>query len=533
MVRNIVFSVLVAVLFFTDVTRAQNVHKLKVESATVFLSGVQMYCSANLSFTAGENEIVFTNVAADVNNQSLTVGASSGITVASVTLKNDYLTPENLSPKALSLRDSIETLNSKKQDLTNKVAVLAEEIALLQENRKVSGVNSGLSVAELQKMENCLDQKMKDESLLKKVNELIAKLSKQLNEEKTKNTQPSGQLVVKFIANSSMNGDVYISYVSKNAGWTPVYDIKAESINEPLKLYYKANVFQNTGVKWDKVHLVLSTGNPNASAQAPALSPWYLSFYSPKPYYNSVTTAAPPATMHAYKKALVEGAKEEDKAVDYNGVADFVNVDNTGINTSFDIQLPYTIPSDNQKHLVSIQKYDVPAAYRYFTVPKSDNDVFLEALATNWEDLNLLAGPTNVFYEGTYVGQGYLDMKNVKDSMVFSLGRDKKIVTKRERDKKLRSVKTIGTNVREKFAYTITIRNTRKESINLVVQDQLPVSNDKDIQLEDTDTGWSEYDDKTGILKWTLNMKPNETQNLTFGFTVKYPKDKTVENLPK
>ena len=115
--------------------------------------------------------------------------------------------------------------------------------------------------------------------------------------------------------------------------------------------------------------------------------------------------------------------------------------------------------------------------------------------------------------------------------MTLSLGRDKKIVVKRERNIKLRSVKTIGSNVRETFAYTITVRNTRKESIALIVQDQLPVSNDKDIVIEDADAGNSEHDEITGMMKWTLSLNANEAKDLTFGYTIKYPKGKTVANL--
>ncbi len=218
-------------------------------------------------------------------------------------------------------------------------------------------------------------------------------------------------------------------------------------------------------------------------------------------------------------------------ATENTSINNYVSVDNAGINTSFDIDLPYTIPSDGQQHLVAIKKYELPATYRYYAVPKLDKDAFLQAQVTNWEDLNLLPGQTNIFYEGTYVGQGTIDVRNVKDTMTISLGRDKKIVVKRERDMKLRSVKTIGTNVRETFVYNITVRNTRKENINLIIEDQQPVSNDKDILIEDKDTGGSEYDELTGAMKWTLSLNANETKKVEFGYTIKYPKGKTVDNL--
>ncbi len=155
----------------------------------------------------------------------------------------------------------------------------------------------------------------------------------------------------------------------------------------------------------------------------------------------------------------------------------------------------------------------------------------MQAQVTNWEDFNMLPGQTNIFYEGTYVGQGTIDPANTKDTMGISLGRDKKIIVKREQDKKLRSVKTIGSNVRETYAYNITLRNTRKETVTIELQDQMPVSNDKDIVIEDKETSGADYNETTGLMKWTVTLKPNETKAIPFGYTLKYPKGKRLTGM--
>lgn len=535
------YRISVAVIVcFTSVVHAQTQQRLNIDAATVFLSGAELSSSAKINLVKGENELLFTNVAGDVNSQSLTVKATNGVVVESATFQNNFLAAESLSPKAKELKDSIELLKENKELTANKIKVLNEQLTVLKDNGKVGGANTGLSVAELVKMldlinvrmEGYLNQRSKLEEQQKKTDERIVKLTKQLDEEQKKDYQPGGQLLVKFYAKEATATSVTIDYVVPHAGWSPTYDVMADDANSPVKLFYKANIYQNSGVKWNNVRLSLSTGNPQEGVDAPVMSPWYLSFYTP-PVYNRTNAAAP----MMYKKSLrAEGdasmGATSDMKQEETSINNYVSVDNAGINTSFDIDLPYTIPSDGQQHLVAIKKYDVPATYRYFVVPKMDKDAFLQAQITGWEDLNLLPGQTNIFYEGTYVGQGYMDVRNVKDTMTISLGRDKKIVVKREQDKKLRSVKTIGTNIRETFAYTISIRNTRKEKINLTVQDQQPVSNDKDIVLEDKTTGdASEYDEATGIMKWNVTLAPNESKNISFGYTVKYPKGKTITGL--
>ena len=531
----------VAMVCFTTVAHAQTQQRLNIDAATVFLSGAELTSSAKINLVKGENELLFTNVAGDVNSQSLTVKATNGVVVECATFQNNFLAAESLSPKAKELKDSIELLKENKELTGNKIKVLNEQLTVLKDNGKVGGANTGLSVAELVKMldlinvrmEGYLNQRSKLEEQQKKTDERIVKLTKQLDEEQKKDYQPGGQLLVKFYAKEATSTSVSIDYVVPHAGWSPTYDIMADDANSPVKLFYKANIYQNSGVKWNNIRLSLSTGNPQEGVDAPVMSPWNLSFYTP-PVYNRTNASAPrmyQKSMRAEGDAVSAGAASDLKAEE-TSINNYVSVDNAGINTNFDIDLPYTIPSDGQQHLVAIKKYDVPASYRYFVVPKMDKDAFLQAQITGWEDLNLLPGQTNIFYEGTYVGQGYMDVRNVKDTMTISLGRDKKIVVKREQDKKLRSVKTIGTNIRETFAYTISIRNTRKEKINLTVQDQQPVSNDKDIVLEDKTTGdASEYDEATGIMKWNVSLAPNESKSISFGYTVKYPKGKTITGL--
>jgi uncharacterized protein (TIGR02231 family) len=531
-------------LLAISIVQAQPQQKLVIEQATVFLSGAELISTAKLNLNKGENEILFTNVAGDVNSQSLSVSATNGVVVASATFQNNYLATEALSPKAQQIKDSIELMTEYKQLIHNKIVVIDEQLAVLRENRKVGGAQTGLSVAELTKMldlintrmENYLNQKNKHETVVKKTDERITKLNKQLEEEQKKDYQPGGQLLVKFYAKEATSTSIAVNYIVPHAGWSPTYDIWADDASGPVKLYYKANIYQNSGVKWDNVRLSLSTGNPNEGVQAPVMSPWYLTFYSPQVYdykniNNDQSRASRAYSANRYKSAESPSVASGGANMEQSSINEYVTIDNSGVNTTFDIELPYTIPSDSKQHLVAIKRFELPATYRYYSVPKLDKDVFLQAKITNWEDLNLLPGTTNIFYEGTYVGQGAIDPRNVKDTMVVSLGRDKKIVVKRVRNTKLRSVKYIGTNVRETFAYTITLRNARKEIINLTIQDQQPISNDNSIVIEEKDLGNSEYNETTGLMNWTVTLNPNESKELNFGYTVKYPKGKTVTGL--
>jgi len=521
------------------VLHAQIKEKTTIESATVFLNGAELTSTAHVNLVQGENDVLFTNVAGNVNQQSLNISADKDVVVESSTFQNNYLTNDNLTPRGKELKDSIEIMNRERNLTNNKIAVIDEQLSVLAENKKVGGDKTGLSVIELQKMldllnvklESYLNNKLALQERITKIDERLTRLNQQLGAEQNRDFQPGGQLRVKFYAAHAASSDVVITYVVPNAGWSPTYDLRVDKVNDPVHLLYKANVYQNSGIKWNNVHITLSTGNPSENAQSPVLTPNYLAFYQPPAptpmYKNSMTEQKDVESMAPMRGNVYQ----KSAAIEQSSMNQYVQVDNAGINAKFDISLPYSIPSDGQQHLVAIKTYDMPASYRYYAVPKLNESVFLQAQVTNWEDLNLLPGNTNIFYEGSYVGQGSIDMRNTNDTLNFSLGKDKKIIIKRELDKERRSVKMIGSNVRETFAYNISIRNTRKEPADVVILDQVPVSNDKDIVIEDIDKNDGDYNENTGEVKWELNIKPNDTKKLHVGYTVKYPKGKTITGL--
>ncbi|MBZ0097947.1 MAG: DUF4140 domain-containing protein, partial [Taibaiella sp.] len=60
---------------------AQTKQRADIESATVFLNGAELFSKAKVNLPAGESEVLFTNIAGNVNQQSLNIGAGSGVVV--------------------------------------------------------------------------------------------------------------------------------------------------------------------------------------------------------------------------------------------------------------------------------------------------------------------------------------------------------------------------------------------------------------------------------------------------------------------
>ncbi len=194
----------------------------------------------------------------------------------------------------------------------------------------------------------------------------------------------------------------------------------------------------------------------------------------------------------------------------------------------FEIETPYNISSDGKVTTIDMRNLELPAEYEYQSVPKIEQEAFLIAKVRDWEQYNLLEGEANLYFENTFVGKSVLDTKNMEDTLEISLGRDRSVVIKREKQKELSSRQFIGNNKSESRLWKITVRNNKTSNINIVLYDQIPVSTVKEIQVEDTELSGGKLNKDTGEVNWKLEIKPKESKELKIGYTVKYPKDKTV-----
>lgn len=193
-------------------------------------------------------------------------------------------------------------------------------------------------------------------------------------------------------------------------------------------------------------------------------------------------------------------------------------------NLEYVIEIPYSIPSDGQDYTLRIKESGVPVEYMHHAIPKLGNDVFLTAELTDWSALNLLSGKSGIYYQGTYVGETYIDAEESSDTLRISLGRDKSVTISREGDKEKFDKKTFGNNIREVSGWKITVRNNKNTAVRLIVEDQYPVSELKSIQVEQLGAPDAKVDNTNGRITWKFELQPGEKKELTFSYSVKYPK---------
>ena len=318
-----------------------------------------------------------------------------------------------------------------------------------------------------------------------------------------------------------------------SAGWSPIYDIRAINVNKPVELHYRANIYQRTGIDWNNVKLSVSTGNPRQNGVIPILNVWYLNFYNQntrsKSLANYTSNQLSESEMQL-DEVQVQGAQVASYNKKASNASNYTTVNQGQTNTIFEIALPYSIPSSNKQVNVKVQKWDLPASYRYYAVPRLDPDAYLQARITGWEDLSLLGGDVNIFFEGTYVGQSYLNPTILSDTLDISLGKDKNIVIKRKKIKDKNSSAILGSTKKMNIAWSIEVKNNKSDAIHLVIEDQIPLSNRKDVEVILGDKSGASLNDKTGFLTWDFMLDSKKGKDFDFNYSIKYPKEVVISN---
>ena len=62
-----------------------------------------------------------------------------------------------------------------------------------------------------------------------------------------------------------------------------------------------------------------------------------------------------------------------------------------------------------------------------------------------------------------------------------------------------------------------------------MVQDQYPISVNKDIEVNDVKAADGQINKETGIITWNISLQPGAEKKLQISYAVKYPKDRRVD----
>jgi uncharacterized protein (TIGR02231 family) len=351
-------------------------------------------------------------------------------------------------------------------------------------------------------------------------------------------TKPSAKLELRIdlAAVAATRATLRVTYAVRHARWVPLYDARldtsASDHKMALELVRRAEIVQSTGEDWSNVALSVSTVRTARGGNAPELKT-LIAQYPPPP--APLAPAAP--LMEKPRLARSAAADVSDRKMKLAEEQE-ASVDVGAFQTAFRIPGRVSVGTADGAKSLRISTATIAPELIIRAAPVMDPTAYLEASFVQHEDAPLLPGNVSIYRDGSFVGISHMVSTSKDETVRLGFGADDKVTV--ERTVLKRNEGTTGlivtTAKTDERAFKTTIRNGHDFPVKLAIQDQLPVSESEDIQVEllpaSTPPPTTNVRDHRGVLEWAFEAKPGEARDIAFAFRLRWPKDKAIVMTP-
>ncbi|NOY70588.1 MAG: mucoidy inhibitor MuiA family protein [Deltaproteobacteria bacterium] len=360
----------------------------------------------------------------------------------------------------------------------------------------------------------------KIEGRIRTINKKITAVNKEISMLSSGGSRNTTGIEITFNSGKAQDIRMRASYITRQAGWSPVYRADISGSKTDFSLSLMARIVQKTGEDWDGVALTISNALFVPNGRLPEIAPWYVDVPRARAWRQKNLMMAAPAAMKKAKDSVYQEAKFSRAAAR-----------RTAVSREYDIAGQVTVRSRDEETYVPLFTKTMTGDFFRLCVPAQSPHAYLTCRAK--ADDELMPGPMRVFFDGRYAGAMRLGEKQAGKPFVIGLGEDRSIrIERKKRVDKLKETffkKFERDTVVRDLAYRISIENTGDKAVKLLVLDHVPVSKTDRITVEDISfspkPARKDENGKPGVMEWDLTAAPGETKTIDISFTISYPKD--------
>ena len=551
--------VLIAVgfcLFATSAYSEESLLASKIEEVTVFPRGAEIVRTAKFSLVKGEHTILVRDLPRAIVKNSIRVEGVSGgpLEIGSLDTRTVFVSDgdqnqrdaqrQQLESQIEQLKDRLAGIDGQRETIALQKKLLNSLANPLKPEGPATG-DSRFDKDNLTELIEFLAERstgLNRQDLARAVehrnlSRQIADLEKQLRELPSKQESKT-EVKINVAAATPLQGVMRISYRVRDAGWFPLYDARLNSgdaQSKPrLEIVRLAEIAQRTGENWEDVQLTLSTNRSDAGSAAPKLYPSKLSVREkPQPapqVRRSLETFSSADQERAETSRRAKGFADQKPRA---GAMEIVNRDARVVQSSF--QVLFEVPGKNSvdatgnRKKVQITKFEVEPSLKIRSVPKLDPTAYLYAVFSLKEsETPLLAGLVSLFRDGVFVGNGRFPELNPGVEHELGFGADKMIeITRVEVNRSKGESGIITSSKTDERYFKISIHNRHDNPYDLTVLDQVPFSENEDIQVQrlskTTRPSRENAEDGRGILAWDFPLKAGEKREILLNYKILWP----------
>ena len=493
----------------------------KAVKAKVYRNGAEVIRRGSVELEAGVQSVCVHGFSASAHTDTARILCQEGLSCSDMRLAQSGQGEE--SPREKELRAQIDALKA-------HADARRQQIDMWKANGDLSSRTS-LPIAELEQfIEKYAERIEALGSDIRATEKKIEELKKELEEVCEADALPV--MIADVTAEKAGTYSFELRCFEGMACWNPIYEVRSDG-EGPLTILMKANISQNSSQDWESVELSLFTGDPVSSGSVPRLLPLFLDIRQPRPVASAMGGRM---MMKANMAFAMEDAAEE--SADLDGTAampSFLMATPAAAENSTETATEYVLPGrrDVKKNgegtIADVTSYTVPCTYRIVSVPQLDQSAYLVA-AVKAADLPMHSCVEAAVYLGDiYQGKVWLDPQMTDEETELTLGKEEKISVRRKELRRKTSTTLLKGLMVVEYAYEISISNNGAKAAEVIVKDQVPVSENKEIEVELLDASGAEHSKETGLLSWKVALEPGQSKALNFSYKTSRPKDKQIE----
>jgi uncharacterized protein (TIGR02231 family) len=516
-----------------------------VDAVTVYPDGASVTRAINVDLPAGDHTLVLKDFPLTLDPSSLRVEgeADARLTIGAVDTRPPRAAPPVNLPE---LDKRIEALKDERADLDGAIAAATARRKFAERFAEASPAGIG-EKGEARPLADwraafaaVADEVATADSAIREAERKQRDIDREISRlQSDRAIKPPSRLEVRIdlAAVAPTRATLRVNYAVRAARWAPLYDLRldtgAKDRKPTLELVRRTEITQTTGEDWSDVSLSVSTVRSARGGSAPDLNSLIVQY--PQPPRPLAAPAGAVSEMRQSRSMMEPAAPAPiaKRADEEQAVADV-----SGFQVVFKIPGRVSIGASEGAKSLRIATATIAPDLAVRSVPVIDPTAFLEASFKQAEDAPLLPGRTSIYRDGVFVGRGQMTAASKDETVRLGFGADDKV--KVERSVVKRNEGSAGliltTSKTDERAFKTVVRNGHDFPILIAIQDQLPVSENDDIQVEmlpsTTPPTATNLRDKRGVLEWAFEARPGEAKDISFAWRVRWPKDKGIVMTP-
>ena len=557
---SVVAGLLLAVLLLPGMVAAEpQAVSGKVTEVTLYRGQAMVTRAIPVKAPQGSVEIVVGDLPEQVVTGSLFAEGSEGIEVRAVRFRTRAV-GEEPRDEVRELDEEIKKINfqlksaSKMQELLTKRSKYLDGLeGFVAPTAKIE-LSQGVLDAEALKQittfsfeqrQKITAEQLELEQAAEKINEQLS-LAQRKRAELTGGASQTVREAVVFVEKRNADeGTIRLKYLVQSCGWSPTYTFRAAADEEDIRIECNALIQQMTGEDWNGVTLTLSTASPALSATGPGLAPFPVSLTpdGDGKKTNQADLAQQLQSIRGRQKTAIfqfnnsrdmtgnmslnwdaNRAANEFQYLELTNPKDTLSalrLDDTGAegpSLSYRLEGGVSLASRSDQQMVRILQTSFASNFYHVATPVLTSYVYREAELKNTSDEDLLAGPVNVYLDGSFVGQAEVPTVARGQTFVVGLGADPQVRSRRELANKTDTVQ--GGNRELGFEYRLLVENYKEEPVPIRLFDRLPHTDQTgDVRVElgalkvalSTDELYVRRERTKGILRWDVTVPASAT----------------------